>query len=219
MKATSKRHPEVKYSAGQSKSLRLQEGAIVMSPSDFSVGALQSEVLEIQGAIELLKKKLKSLTANALPALALQELHDSKSGRIDAQKTADFMGIPLKQLSEGLGLNYKAVHRSPSAAGFQQALRPVKRCLDMLHEFFGSAETIRVWLILRIPISMGRPRWRRFLKARPARCCSSWRMPAMELPFDVARVEAPKRAFQNQTHGGSRPLVSPRGVPPSEEGA
>lgn len=117
-----------------------------MSSADFSVGALQSEVLEIQGAIEILKRKLKSLTVNALPALVLPELHDPKSGRIDAQKTADFMGIPLKQLSDGLGLNYKAVHRSPAAATFQQALRPVKRSLELLHEFFGSAATIRVWL-------------------------------------------------------------------------
>ena len=39
-----------------------------------------------------------------------------------------------------------AVHRNPSAASFQEALRPVKRSLELLHEFFGPAEAIRVWL-------------------------------------------------------------------------
>jgi hypothetical protein len=59
---------------------------------------------------------------------------------------ADFMGVALKPFVEGLGLNYKAVHRSPAARGFQAALRPVKRSLELLHEFFGPAEAIRAWL-------------------------------------------------------------------------
>lgn len=56
------------------------------------------------------------------------------------------MGVPLKPLAEGLGLNYKAVHRNPSASAFQEALRPVKRSMEILEYFFGSKETIRVWL-------------------------------------------------------------------------
>jgi uncharacterized protein (DUF2384 family) len=56
------------------------------------------------------------------------------------------MGVPLKQLAEGLGLVYKSVHNNPSASGFQEALQPVKRSLELLHEFFGSKETIRAWL-------------------------------------------------------------------------
>lgn len=43
-------------------------------------------------------------------------------------------------------MNYKAVHRNPSATSFQKALRPVKRSLELLHEFFGTAEAIRAWL-------------------------------------------------------------------------
>jgi len=38
------------------------------------------------------------------------------------------------------------VHRNPSAAGVQQAIRPVKRSLELLHEFFGPVEAIRAWL-------------------------------------------------------------------------
>ena len=70
----------------------------------------------------------------------------AQSGRIDALRVAEFMGVALKPLAEGLGLNYKAVHRNSSAASFQEALRPVKRSLELLHEFFGPAEAIRIWL-------------------------------------------------------------------------
>ncbi len=76
----------------------------------------------------------------------LPELHDSKTGRIDARQLANFVGVPLKPLSEGLRLNYKAVHRNPSATAFQTTLRPVKRSLEILHELLGSAQITRVWL-------------------------------------------------------------------------
>ncbi len=105
-----------------------------------------TKALKIRSQIAKLEEDLKALNVVEVPKVILPELHDAASGRIDAQKVADFMGVPLKQLSEGLGLYYKAVHRSPSAAGFQQALRPVKRSLELLHKFFGPVETIRAWL-------------------------------------------------------------------------
>lgn len=103
------------------------------------VASLRDEVLE-------LRQGFAGSKAANIPKVILPELHDENTGRIDAQKVADFMGVPLKPLAEGLGLNYKAVHRNPSASGFQEALRPVKRSLEILHEFFGPKETIRIWL-------------------------------------------------------------------------
>jgi len=105
-----------------------------------------AKALKIRAKIESLETQLKSLNIADSPKVILPELHDAKTGRIDAQKVADFMGVALKPFSEGVGLNYKAVHRNPSAAGFQESLRPVKRSLELLHEFFGPAEAIRVWL-------------------------------------------------------------------------
>ncbi len=78
--------------------------------------------------------------------VVLPELHDKASGRIDAQKLATYIGVPLKRLADGLRLNYKGVHRNPSAEASQPALKPVKRCAEILHEFFHKAETVRVWL-------------------------------------------------------------------------
>ncbi len=76
----------------------------------------------------------------------LPELHDQASGRIDARKMALYMGVPLKRLAEGLQLNYKTLHRNPSAQACQPPLKPVKRALEILHEFFDKSQTVRVWL-------------------------------------------------------------------------
>lgn len=101
---------------------------------------------KIRSRIEQLQKEFENLRLADTPKVILAELHDGKTGRINAQKLAEFMGVALKPLSESLGLNYKAVHRSPSAPAFQKALRLVKRPLELLHEFFGPPELIRAWL-------------------------------------------------------------------------
>lgn len=105
-----------------------------------------TRALKIRDQIQKLQTELEQLGVRGTPKVILPELHDPRNGRIDAQKVADFMGIPLKPLSEGLGLNYKAVHRNSSASGFQSALHPVKRSLEILQELFGAKETIRIWL-------------------------------------------------------------------------
>jgi len=116
-------------------------------PEDWSsYKSIVAEVASLRDEVLVLRQGLTVSRAPDVPRVILPELHDENTGRIDAQKVADFMGVPLKPLAEGLGLNYKAVHRNPSASGFQEALRPVKRSLEILHEFFGPKETIRVWL-------------------------------------------------------------------------
>jgi hypothetical protein len=106
---------------------------------------LEAEFAKLRSKLLEVEQELLILEGTARPRVILPELH-AGSGRIDAQKVANFMGIPLKRLAEGLGLTYKAVHRNPSAEGWQEALKPVKRTLEILHEFFGSVETIRAWL-------------------------------------------------------------------------
>jgi hypothetical protein len=111
----------------------------------------KTEILEraadLQSQVAALQEKLQSLIRGfgGLQVI-LPELHDAASGRIDAQKLAAYMGVPLKRFAEGLHLNYKAIHRNPSADAFQLALKPVKRSVEILHEFFSKPETVRVWL-------------------------------------------------------------------------
>lgn len=101
---------------------------------------LQSQLAAMQEELQTLLRGVGGLQ------VVLPELHDDTSGRIDAQKLAVFMGVPLKRLAEGLHLNYKAVHRNPSAEAIQGALKPVKRSMEILNEFFNKPETVRVWL-------------------------------------------------------------------------
>jgi hypothetical protein len=101
---------------------------------------LQSQVAAMQATLQNLLRGVAGLQ------VVLPELHDEASGRIDAEKLAVYLGVPLKRLAEGLQLNYKAVHRNPSAEAFQPALRPVKRSAEILHDFFHKPETVRVWL-------------------------------------------------------------------------
>ena len=104
------------------------------------VADLSSQIMAVQEQLQALLRAAGGLQ------VILPELHDEASGRIDAQKMAAYMGVPLKRLAEGLQLHYKAIHRNPSAESFQPALKPVKRSLEILHEFFHKPETVRVWL-------------------------------------------------------------------------
>lgn len=93
-----------------------------------------------------LQRQLRSLLEDTALRLVLPELHDEQNGRVDAQKLADYLGVPLKRLAEGLALSYKAVHRNPSAQAIQEVLQPIKRSLDILADFFGPPARVRAWL-------------------------------------------------------------------------
>jgi hypothetical protein len=104
------------------------------------IAVLSDKIMAVQEELETIIRRPKELH------VILPDLHDAASGRVDAQKVAAYMGLPLKQLARGLQLNYKAVHRHPSAVSFQPFLRRVKRCLEILQEFFQKPETVRAWL-------------------------------------------------------------------------
>ena len=52
----------------------------------------------------------------------------------------------LAKLCAGLELSYGAVHKNPDSEAIQAALRPVKRILEILYEYFRAPEVIRAWL-------------------------------------------------------------------------
>jgi Protein of unknown function (DUF2384) len=108
---------------------------------------LLEQAAEMQKRINAMQEQIQTLLrgAGGLQVI-LPELHDEASGRVDAQKVAHYMGVPLARLAEALQLNYKAIHRNPSAEAAQPPLKPVKRSLEILHDFFQKPETVRVWL-------------------------------------------------------------------------
>ncbi len=108
---------------------------------------LLSRVTELQQELSGLQEELKAiLRRTSAIQVSLPGLHDKATGRIDAQRVANYMGVPLAKLAQALHLNYKAIHRNPSAEAAQAALKPVKRCLEILHDFFQKPETVRAWL-------------------------------------------------------------------------
>jgi hypothetical protein len=106
-----------------------------------------AELKKVKNQVETLMEQFQSMLVGPEGLqVILPELHEEANGRIDARKLAAYMGVPLKRFAEGLRLNYKAVHRNPSAEAFQSPLKVVKRSLGILHEFFNKPETVRVWL-------------------------------------------------------------------------
>ena len=118
---------------------------------------VRARIAELENQLAAVQEQLQSLRRSdgGLQEI-LPELHDAGSGRIDAQKLAGYLGVPLKQLADALELNYKSVHRNPAAAAGQAALQPVKRAVEILHEFFGKPQTVRVWLNTPHPDLAGR---------------------------------------------------------------
>ena len=83
--------------------------------------------------------------ANVLE-LPLPELRNEKSGRLDAQLVADYLGIPLKRLAGALEVGYPGVHKTPDSPRIQEKLRPVVYVLELANRAFGNAERVRKWL-------------------------------------------------------------------------
>lgn len=122
----------------------------------------------MQKRITAMQEQIQTLLRGAgRLQVTLPELHDEATGRIDAQKVANYMGVPLARLAEALQLNYKAIHRHPSAEAAQPALKPVKRSLEILHDFFQKPETARVWLNTPHPDLDGRTALEMILAKNP----------------------------------------------------
>jgi hypothetical protein len=76
----------------------------------------------------------------------LPELHDPRSGRIDARRLADRFGLPLTTLARTLGREYTTIHRTPASRAIQDGLRIYLRIASALHRLVGSDAAARVWL-------------------------------------------------------------------------
>lgn len=68
------------------------------------------------------------------------------SGRINAAKVAEFVGVTLPQLAAALGASYAAVHKTPDAASLQSGLVPIKHVLALLDRATRNRKEARAWL-------------------------------------------------------------------------
>ena len=100
-------------------------------------------------ARELVMRVRRALeAARRVPVLEVssRELHDPESGRIDAKRVAEFLGVPLAQLAPTLGVNYPALHKTPDTAAVQPGLRPIKQSIDLVSRITLSQSDARAWL-------------------------------------------------------------------------
>jgi DNA-binding transcriptional ArsR family regulator len=96
---------------------------------------------------QLTEAELRSVVPIRPPStVTLQQLHDPETGRLDARRMADYLKIPLKQLSEALGRNYSTVHKTPSAPTLQPALKSMKRTLEILEQVLVDRAAVLAWL-------------------------------------------------------------------------
>jgi Glycine zipper/Protein of unknown function (DUF2384) len=76
----------------------------------------------------------------------LQELHDVRSGRLDAEKFAKYLDHPLTQIAEAMGKKYSAVHKTPAAPDVQPFLQSLKTSLVILEDVLGNRSAVLAWL-------------------------------------------------------------------------
>jgi CheY-like chemotaxis protein len=74
------------------------------------------------------------------------ELHNSRSGRLDARRVADFFGLAPARLAKLLGRSPQALHKTPDAESLQKHLAVFARIATSLLSVFEGKEAARIWL-------------------------------------------------------------------------
>jgi uncharacterized protein (DUF2384 family) len=74
------------------------------------------------------------------------DLHEPKSGRLDARRIAAYLRISLSSLAAATGRSIAAIHKVPAADSLQQPLAPVALTISLLSEILQSKEHVRTWL-------------------------------------------------------------------------
>jgi len=82
-------------------------------------------------------------TAIAIP---LEELHEPKSGRYDARRLAEFMGVSMLELARAVGANPDALRRRPTSQTYQAKLGRIAVLLRRVLPGLKDPRRIRTWL-------------------------------------------------------------------------
>jgi CheY-like chemotaxis protein len=83
------------------------------------------------------------------PKLSLStapELHNPRSGRLDAGRVAEFFGLAPARLAKILGRSPQALHKTPDAESLQEHLAVFARIATSLLSAFKDKDEARMWL-------------------------------------------------------------------------
>lgn len=87
--------------------------------------------------------------AHVTDAFALQDedLRDPESGRWDAKRIAEALGVKLTELAEALVVNYSTVARTPDSDALQEKLAPFANVIAMTRQAYEQDDArLRMWL-------------------------------------------------------------------------
>jgi hypothetical protein len=90
--------------------------------------------------------RIEASTKQGVLNVPLPGLRSEESGRIDARRVADYLGITLRQLADAMQIKYATLHKTPDAPRVQGWLRPLMRVLELADSAFGNHERVRMWL-------------------------------------------------------------------------
>jgi Protein of unknown function (DUF2384) len=81
------------------------------------------------------------------PAVAIvEEPHDPDTGRLDTQRAARALGVPLGTLAKAIGSTPSALAKRSSAKSVQLGLREIEFAIAGLRELLGSDRRMLAWL-------------------------------------------------------------------------
>jgi hypothetical protein len=107
------------------------------SASSLDVEELSETAVRVRRLVQL---------ADAWRPVTNDSVHDSDSGRIDAERVAAFANIPLRRLASAIGSNYTTLHKTPDAPSVQEAPGPFARAIELLRKLHPSVQSARAWL-------------------------------------------------------------------------
>lgn len=86
----------------------------------------------------------------------VRDFHD-QSGRLDAARVAEAMGLTLSQVARAIGVTPSALSKRPAAGAAQAGLRELEFCWATLLDMLGGEELARAWLHAGHPDFTGKP--------------------------------------------------------------
>lgn len=121
----------------------------IRSRSDAVVVIMDSSVPgDVSRVVERLRLETQPSpgTASRSEVPSVEDVHDPVSGRLDAARMADWMGVSLARFAKFMGRSPQTVHKTPSGQGLQDRLAEFARVAMSLKALFGTKERARVWL-------------------------------------------------------------------------
>jgi len=85
----------------------------------------------------------------------LTDTRSPETGKLDARRTAQTLGLTLRELGRVLDRDPSGLSKHPSSAGLQPSLRHLDALALHLREVLGSLETARMWLRAPNPVLAG----------------------------------------------------------------